>query len=64
MTTAIEYEAVQLRAGRYAVRPVGCLGTCGWHANGKPWQVQYITALGEYAALRKAAAERMQGARS
>lgn len=46
-------EATQLRPGRWAVRPAGCLGTCGW-LNGKPWQVIYVNARTAQEALRKA----------
>lgn len=38
-----EYEATSLGGRRYAVRPKGCLGTCGWHA-GVAWTVIYVNA--------------------
>jgi len=50
--TAIQYEATHLRDNRWAVRPQGQLGTCGWYP--VPWQVQYVTARSAEAALRKA----------
>jgi hypothetical protein len=46
--------AVQLRNGKWAVRPKGQLGTCGWHPY--PWTVFYVTAINEQEAIRKAAA--------
>lgn len=36
--------ATLLRGGLYAIRPAGCLGTCGW-VNGVPWTVQYTRRL-------------------
>lgn len=39
----MELEATHLRDNRYAVRPKGALGTCGW-INGKAWQVVYVRA--------------------
>jgi len=45
-------EAVELRDGRWAVRPVGQLGTCGWYP--KAWTVQYIKARSAEEAIRKA----------
>ena len=47
------YDATLLRTGRYAVHPVGCLGTCGW-VNGVAWQVRYINARNAVEAIRKA----------
>lgn len=38
----LELEADQLRSGKWAVRPVGQLGTCGWYP--EPWTVQYVSA--------------------
>lgn len=49
-----EYEATALPGKRYAVRPVGALGTCGW-INGIPWQVQFILADSAREALQQAA---------
>ncbi len=45
--------ATLLRSGRYAVRPIGAIGTCGW-INGKPWTVIYVNARSASEALRKA----------
>lgn len=47
-------EATYLRDNRYAVRPVGALGTCGWLSDGRPWAVIYVTAPSLKAAVRKA----------
>lgn len=46
-------EATHLRNNRYAVRPKGCLGTCGW-IEGKPWTVIYVSARSSVEALKKA----------
>ena len=35
----MKYEATRLRTC-WAIRPAGCLGTCGW-INGRPWTVEY-----------------------
>lgn len=51
-------EATHLRDNRYAVRPAGCLGTCGWK-DGKAWDVIYVNARSEAEALRKAAKRRV-----
>ena len=48
-----ELEATHLRDRRYAVRPKGCLGTCGWH-NGIAWQVVFVNARSEQEAISKA----------
>jgi len=48
----MKYEADQLRDNRWAVRPCGQLGTCGWYP--QPWQVVFVTARSESEALRKA----------
>lgn len=48
----MELEATLLRDNRWAVRPQGQLGTCGWHP--KPWEVVYVTAFSEAEAVRKA----------
>jgi len=45
-------EATHLRDNRWAVRPAGQLGTCGWHP--KPWSVVYVTASTAAAAVAKA----------
>ena len=56
----MDMEATYLRDGRYAVRPTGQLGTCGWHP--KPWTVVYVNARNADEAVRKAA--RVELARS
>lgn len=48
-----ELEATKLRNGRYAIRPKGCLGTCGWIDN-IPWSVTYVNAHCEQEAINKA----------
>jgi hypothetical protein len=48
-----ELEAVHLRDNRYAVRPVGCLGTDGWQ-KGRAWSVIFITARSADEAIKKA----------
>lgn len=45
-------EAIRLH-NRWAVRPEGQLGTCGFHP--RPWQVCYVKAGSEAEAIRKAA---------
>jgi hypothetical protein len=52
MARSVPLEATPLRGDRYAVRPVGALGTCGWSP--VPWDVQYITAHSPEAAVRLA----------
>lgn len=52
MADHIELEATELRGGYYAVRPKGCLGTCGWSP--RPWTVCYVRATGPSQALHKA----------
>lgn len=47
----MELEATHLRGRRWAVRPVGACGTCGW-IDGKPWTVFYVTADSAFAAVR------------
>lgn len=49
----MKLEATHLRGERWAVRPEGCLGTCGWK-DGKPWTVIYVTARSAGQALGKA----------
>lgn len=39
----MKYEATQLTKS-VCVRPVGCLGTCGW-INGKPWQATFFPSM-------------------
>jgi len=46
-------EATHLGGGRWAVRPKGALGTCGWGKDG-PWQTIYVTASSAQEAIRKA----------
>jgi hypothetical protein len=48
----IEYEAVPLKSGQWAVRPKGQLGTCGFLPI--PWEVIYVSAVCEEAAITKA----------
>ena len=50
---SLKLEATELRGGRYAVLPEGCLGTCGWH-NGVPWTVFYTKARSKEDAIRRA----------
>lgn len=45
--------ATHLRDNRWAVRPAGCLGTCGWK-DGKAWSVVYVNAKSAEAAIKKA----------
>lgn len=45
-------EATYLRGNRWAVRPKGNLGTCGW-INGIPWTVRYVNARSAEEAVRK-----------
>jgi hypothetical protein len=62
----IELEADQLHSGKWAVRPIGQLGTCGWYP--EPWTIQYVSARSESEAIkvakrnleRKAAARNMK----
>lgn len=50
---AQKLEATLLRDNQYAVRPAGCLGTCGWLA-GVPWSVIYVKAVSHNQAIYKA----------
>jgi hypothetical protein len=50
-TSPIELEAVEIRLGRYAVRPAGQLGTCG--TSPVLWSVVYINASSPAAAIRR-----------
>lgn len=50
-------EATELRAGYFAVRPKGALGTHGW-INNRPWEVQYIKAASAEKAVETAALKR------
>lgn len=45
-------EATSLGNGRYAVRPRGQLGTCGWYP--WAWTAVFITARNAADAIRKA----------
>ena len=54
-------EAVHLRGNRYAVRPVGKLGTCGWHSDGRPWAVTYTDARSADDAVKKVEARLRAG---
>lgn len=45
-------KATHLRDNRYAVRPVGQLGTCGFYP--RAWTVVYVNAHNEADAIRKA----------
>ena len=47
-----EMEATHLRDNRWAVRPKGQLGTCGWHPYA--WTVIFVTARNAEQAIRKA----------
>ena len=47
-----DLEAIHLRDNRWAVRPAGQLGTCGWHPH--PWSVIYVNASDAQEALKKA----------
>lgn len=47
-----ELEATLLRSDKWAVRPAGQLGTCGWHPY--PWVVTYVNAKSADEAVRKA----------
>lgn len=49
-------EATHLRDNVYAVRPVGQLGTCGFHPI--PWTVEYVRARSCEDAVRKAISPR------
>ena len=50
-------EATELRDGRYAVRPKGRLGTCGFYPCS--WTVHYVRARSESEAIRKSVAAGM-----
>jgi hypothetical protein len=49
----MKYDATEIRPGRYAVRPAGQLGTCGYFP--VAWSVRYVNAPTADAALRKSA---------
>lgn len=44
-------EATHLRGNRWAVRPKGQLGTCGWFP--QAWTVIYVNASSAQEAIRK-----------
>lgn len=48
----MEYDVTKLRDNRYAVRPKGQLGTCGFYP--VAWIVEYVNARNEAEAIRKA----------
>jgi hypothetical protein len=48
----LELEATHLRNTRWAVRPPGQVGTCGWHP--VPWTVVYVNAFSAKEAVKKA----------
>lgn len=48
-----ELEATHLRGQRFAVRPKGQLGTCGFYP--EAWQVYYVNAGNKRVAISKAA---------
>jgi hypothetical protein len=48
-------EATHLRGNRYAVRPAGQLGTCGYYPYA--WTVHYVNAKNPQDAIRKAKAQ-------
>ena len=52
MNNDYELEATELNGNRYAVRPKGQLGTCGWHP--KAWTVIYVTAGSKVDAIHRA----------
>ena len=47
------HQAMHLRGSTYAVRPMGCAGTCGW-VNGRAWTVIYVSARNATEAVQKA----------
>ena len=48
----VKHEATLLGGGRYAVRPEGQLGTCGWHPCA--WTAIIVNASSAWDAERKA----------
>jgi hypothetical protein len=50
-------EATELRGGRYAVRPKGALGTCGFYPCS--WSVHYVKARCASEAIRRSVAAGM-----
>lgn len=47
-------EATHLGGKRWAIRPVGCCGTCGWTTDGRAWTVVYVNAASPHQAVYKA----------
>jgi hypothetical protein len=43
MEEDMKIEATRLRES-WCIRPVGCLGTCGW-INGKAWTARFVKQL-------------------
>lgn len=52
MTEFTQLEATHLRDRKWAVRPVGRLGTCGFYP--EPWVVVYVTASSAESAIAAA----------
>lgn len=52
----IKLEATKLHGNKWAVRPEGQLGTCGYFPYA--WTVIYVTAASAEAAIRKAMKDR------
>lgn len=50
---AMNLEATHLRDRSWAVRPLGCCGTCGW-VRGRAWSVIYVKATSAGEAINKA----------
>lgn len=48
----MRYYVTEIRKGRFAIRPMGALGTCGW-IDGKAWSVVYINARSAGQAMLK-----------
>ena len=46
-------DAVQLRDGKWCVRPAGVCGTHGWY-HGRAWTAMFVTAPNASVAVRKA----------
>ncbi len=53
MPERMTYEATHLRDNKWAVKPHGQLGTCGWSP--RPWTVVFVNARSAEEALNKAA---------
>lgn len=51
-----DLEATHLRGRRWAVKPAGQLGTCGFHP--VPWTVVYVTASSASDAVKRAMRKR------